>query len=251
MKQFILLAFLLIFISACSDKEKPEDPTESQIVTDSEIAEQITDEPKRPEQTFSEMLKAQTQDRDLVIHADDIVLGDPEAKVVVIEYFAMTCPHCHGFLKRTFPEIKRKYIDTKKIAYVLREFVGNKQDLYASTLARCQGTQESFLNFMEVLLSRQSNWAFNRKFEEVLTNIAALGGVSAEEYTACLANEQLSKTFIENTKVPLKFPSFVGTPTFFINGVHFTKPYTLQELSSAIDKALKESQTNAPDKNKD
>ena len=45
----------------------------------------------------------------------------------------------------------------------------------------------------------------------------------------------LSSVVLDNTKLPTKVPGFIGTPTFFINGKHFTKPYTLEELSKAIE----------------
>lgn len=239
MRQPLLLVFLFILLGSCSEKENSDDASKQPA---KELSEEKSEkeQAKKPEENFSEMLKTSDSRRDFTIQDDDMVIGNKEAKVVVIEYFAMTCPHCHGFLKRTFPSIKAKYIDTNKIAYVFREFVGNKQDLYASSLARCDGSTESYINFMEVLLSKQNNWAFTRKFDEVLTNIAALGGVSPEQYSACIADDKLNKVLIENTKLPMKVKGFVGTPAFFINGKHFTKPYTFQELSSAIDKALKE-----------
>lgn len=246
MKKLVLLIILSIFAHACSDSEKADqnadqnsDTTENQQLP--QVDENKTNASYESRQKFVDKIKSSTPTRDFFIQDDDIVIGNRDSNVVVVEYFAMTCPHCHGFLKRTFPKIKKKYIDTNKIAYVFREFVGNKQDLYASSLARCGKSVESYVNFMEVLLLQQNNWAFNRKFEEVLTNIGSLGGVSPEEFSACVADEEINKTLIENTKLPLEVPGFVGTPTFFINGKHFTKPYTFEELSSAIDKALKES----------
>jgi len=65
------------------------------------------------------------------IKEDDIVLGNTNSKVVVVEYFAPTCTHCVTARHKIFPVIKERYIDTGKIAYVMREFVGNKQDLEA------------------------------------------------------------------------------------------------------------------------
>lgn len=239
MKNPLILVLLVICIISCSDNND-SDQTHSQ-VSKPQIDEP-ENEPSAPK--FVDKLKASISKRDFTIQEDDIVLGNPQSNVVVIEYFAMTCPHCNGFLKRTFPRIKKKYIDTNKVAYVFREFVGNKQDLYASALARCGKSKESYINFMEVLLSRQGNWAFTRKFDEVLTNIASLGGISPEEYSACIADEQISKTLIENTALPAKNPKFVGTPAFFINGEYFTKSYTFEDLSAAIDKALKESNSS-------
>ena len=38
----------------------------------------------------------------------DMVMGDPNAPVTVIEYASMTCGHCAAFHTQTFPELKKK-----------------------------------------------------------------------------------------------------------------------------------------------
>src|SRR5262245_48266283 len=49
-------------------------------------------------------------------------LGKDDAKVTIVEYASMTCPHCAHFADTTFPELKKKYIDTGKVRFILREF---------------------------------------------------------------------------------------------------------------------------------
>ena len=100
----------------------------------------------------------------LNIKTDDIVLGNTNAKIVVVEYFAPTCSHCVNAHHKIFPVIKKQYIDTGKIAYVMREFVGNKQDLDASILARCDGSTKKYMQFKSLLLSKQQNWIFDKHY---------------------------------------------------------------------------------------
>ena len=56
------------------------------------------------------------------IPIEDEVMGDLNAKVAIIEYASMTCPHCKSFHERVLPTIKEKYIDTGKAKYILRPF---------------------------------------------------------------------------------------------------------------------------------
>jgi protein-disulfide isomerase len=91
---------------------------------------------------------------------------------------------------------------------------------------------------MDVVLQQQDNWAFSKNYREILTNIGQLGAVSAEQYASCLNNEEHIKSLLDNTRLASKMPHFIGTPSFFINGKHFTKPYTFEELSKEIDQAL-------------
>lgn len=48
------------------------------------------------------------------INNNDIVLGNKDAKVIVIEYSSPTCSYCRQYHLKVFSEIKCKYIDTKR-----------------------------------------------------------------------------------------------------------------------------------------
>lgn len=170
-----------------------------------------------------------------VAKISDIVLGNSDSEIVIVEYFSPTCLHCVNYHKRIFPEIKKKFIDTGRVQYIVREFIGNKQDLDATLLARCSGDQDSYFKFKDVILEKQDSWAYSKNYREILTNIGVVGGVSAEQYAMCLNDKSKIKDLIENTKLLAKEPRFIGTPAFFINGKQFTKQYTVEELAQAIN----------------
>ena len=52
----------------------------------------------------------------------EMALGDEKAPVTIIEYASMTCPHCATFHDTTYPELKKRYIDTGKVRFIFREF---------------------------------------------------------------------------------------------------------------------------------
>lgn len=172
----------------------------------------------------------------------DIILGNANAKVVLIEYFSPTCLHCVNYHKLIFPEIKHNFIDSGLIQYVIREFIGNKQDLDATILARCSNDIEDYLKFINIILENQENWVYNKNYQDILTNIGVMGGVSAKQYAMCLHNKEKIQSLIVQTKLIAEEPSFLGTPTFFINGKQCTTTHSIQELSHAINIALKENE---------
>jgi protein-disulfide isomerase len=171
----------------------------------------------------------------------DLILGDRDSKVVIIEYFALTCPHCAYFHKNVYPKLKEKYLDTKKIAFIQREFVASKPDLYAAILSRCAGNMRRGM-FYDVLLERQESWAFNRNFEEILTNIGQIGGVSPEQFKSCIQDEKLGNDIMVNTKLISRTPGFVGTPVFIINNRMHHGSFAFEELSRIIDNLLAENE---------
>ena len=244
-RKFSLLVLSLFLLIACNEAKEAETPAKDQIENYSKKLEDCKDDAtKKPEE---EKVKQQAEKvevekpkhvRGYDVEPDDMVLGNRNSKIVVVEYFSPTCPHCVTYHKRILPELKAKYIDTGKVAYVIREFIGNKQDLDATVLARCDGGLESYLNFIKVILEQQDNWAFGKNYREVLTNIGTLGGIGPEKYAKCLNDEAKIEILIDNTKLIAREPKFVGTPSFFINGKQFTKPYTFEELSQAIENVV-------------
>jgi len=227
MAQKILFLVVFAILSACSQEKSNEDPAQAQIA---EYTKELKDCDKDS--------KSNSHARGLSVAPGDIVFGDPKSKVVLVEYFSPTCPHCVHYHQKIFPEIREKYIDTNKISYVIREFIGTKQDLDAAILARCNGNADTYLKFLDVTLSQQNNWAFSKNYREILTNIGSLGGVTPENFSHCLNDQEKIKILMENTKLATSLPEFVGTPSFFINGKHFNQRYTFEELSKAIDKQL-------------
>ena len=54
----------------------------------------------------------------------------------------MTCPHCAHFHETTYPELKKRYIDTGKVRFIFREFPLDPLAAGASMLARCADKDE-------------------------------------------------------------------------------------------------------------
>ncbi|WP_342226451.1 DsbA family protein [Rickettsia endosymbiont of Urophora cardui] len=247
---FITLIFLLL-LSGCSEEkvveqESSESITPAQASTSDENNNQTTETttpavitPAVQEQ-IEQKPEVKTFKVTFKIDENDMVLGNKDSKIVLVEYFSPTCPHCAYYHSTIFPELKQKYIDTNKIAYVTREFIATKQDLDASILARCKGDINSFMLFHDIMLKQQDKWSVSNKYRELLTDIGQLGGVTPEEYKKCLSDDQITETLIANTNFITKAPKFIGTPSFFVNGVQ-TENYSINSISAAIDKAIEES----------
>ena len=268
---FIVLIFLL-FLSSCSE-EKAQDKNheekqiiEQETLQNNETSKETNQEAVNSENTAESIVPANDNNQTdevstpasqeqknpeikpvkvtFKVDNNDMVLGNKKSNVIVVEYFSPTCPHCAYYHQTIFPELKKKYIDTNKIAYVTREFIATKQDLDAAILARCKGDIDSFVQFHNIILKQQDKWAYSNKYRELLTDIGQLGGVSPEEYKQCLNSDKITETLIANTNFVAKAPKFIGTPSFFVNGVQ-TGNYSIDNISTAVDKALEEQKEKA------
>lgn len=172
------------------------------------------------------------------IFNNDMVIGNRDAKVIFIEYFAPTCAHCADYHLKIFPELKRKYIDTGKIAYVMRECVGNKQDFDASLLSRCKDDAESYQTLTSHLLHTQNDWTYSKDYRASLYKIAKDHGISDKQYDTCLGDDIKAKILFDQVKLLVADDDFIGTPSFYINGKLYKGEYSKDGLFEAIESEL-------------
>src|SRR5512134_4017532 len=88
----------------------------------------------------------------------EMALGRADAPVTIVQYASMTCPYCRQFHRDTFPVLKREYIDTGKVRYILRaEFPIGKQSGLATIALRCAPPEKYFVLYGK-LMEQQANW---------------------------------------------------------------------------------------------
>ncbi len=87
----------------------------------------------------------------------DRTLGNPNAKVVLIEYAAPSCPVCADFNAQTFPQLKANYIDTGKVFTSSASFPLRADDGAAEKIARCL-PEDKYFSFIDLLFRNQPKW---------------------------------------------------------------------------------------------
>jgi len=241
--RIIIALILSIIICSCSENN-PTQQNDKKATTNSQQKKNIEDKKSHTNKKPLEEEKQDIQTKNLLdkntfqIDTLDLVLGNREAEVILIEYSSPTCPHCSYFHKEVLPKLKEKYLDTGKIAYVLREFVTNKQDLDAAMLGRCYKNKEDPLKLLNLLYIQQDSWAFNKNYREILINLGGLAGVSREEYMKCMGRKEIVDFLLKHAKSISTYPGFIGTPAFFINGEMHKGVYSFEGLSKVIDQKL-------------
>ena len=165
------------------------------------------------------------------------VLGNPAAKVRVVEYLSYTCPHCAAFAEESAPVLRGQMVKSGRVRLELRNAVRDKLDLAAGALARCAG-KAGFFGATEAMLSSQSAW-LPRGLLFIQTNEGRLGlypeaarlrayadgagltammkarGVNDQAIDGCFAPDALAP-MLDMTKEA--WGKITGTPTFFVNG---------------------------------
>jgi protein-disulfide isomerase len=168
----------------------------------------------------------------------DIVLGSDKAPVTIIEYASMTCPHCAHFSENTFPELRKRYIDTGKVRFIFREFPLDPLAAAGFMLARCAG-KDKFMPVVETLFAKQREWMVDPPIPP-LREIAKQFGFTQQTFDDCLANQKVLDGIQDVRDRASGQLGVDSTPTFFVNGKKLKGDQSIDMLAKEIDPYLKE-----------
>ena len=165
----------------------------------------------------------------------EMALGDEKAPVTIIEYASMTCPHCADFHASTYPELKKRYIDTGKVRFIFREFPLDQLALAGFLLARCAGPDKYF-PMIDTLFQMQKEWVTQKPLPPLLA-IAKQAGLSEQQFNECLQNKTLIDGLEDVRQRGMKL-GVQSTPSFFIQGKP-ARVFTIDEFEKAIAPYIK------------
>lgn len=188
------------------------------------------------------------------------VLGNPKARVKLVEYLSLTCSHCAHFTAEAWAPLKTQYIAPGLVNLEIRHAIRDGYDLSASLLARCAGPG-AYFGATEAVLAAQPEWAARassfaesssdldgKPVGERLTAMAkgagldqlfAKRGLAAPRAAACLANKAEQDRLAAMAKEAWQERQIGGTPAFLINGEAQSGVFSWATLEPRLQAALK------------
>jgi protein-disulfide isomerase len=193
--------------------------------------------------------------------AGGFLMGNPNAKVKLIEIGALTCPHCRAFDEKGVPTLVDTYVKSGQVSWEFRSYLLHGLDVPANLIVRCNGAA-TFFPLMRAMYKDQLSW--EKKYQEVsddqlkaIQNLpqnqqfiamakiagfqdwAAARGVPVAKSTQCLTDQNALNQLVQMASdATTQFPSFQGTPTFIINGTMVENTATWDKLEPALKKAV-------------
>lgn len=169
----------------------------------------------------------------------DMVIGNENAKIDIVEYASYTCSHCATFHTNVYPKLKQDYIETGKVRFTYREVYFDKYGLWASMIARCAGP-EKFFGLTDLIYKSQDKWA--RAGEDTvivseLSKLAKVAGLNDERIKNCLEDTEKLRALVEWFKKNASKDEVNSTPSFLINGEKFSN-MSYEEFSAIIDSKI-------------
>jgi protein-disulfide isomerase len=148
--------------------------------------------------------------------ADAPALGRADAPVTLVEFSDFQCPFCGRFFATTFPALKRDYIDTGKLRYVLRDYPLDQlhpNARRAAEAAHCAGAQGKYWEMHDVLFHNQGALA-----PPQLAQYARAVGVDGAVFDQCVSSGQYAPE-IERGLTDGAAAGVQGTPGFVIGRI--------------------------------
>lgn len=204
------------------DKPAPFDPFNERADTAAPLREVIKDP------SLAEVMKSGP--------LSEMAMGRADAPVTIIKYMSLTCPFCRQFHQTVFPELKRQYIDTGKVRFILREFPIGFQSGMATIALRCV-TADKYFDLYGRYLTQQAKWVSQDVRKEPIYEVAKGVGLTREAFDACTGNRALIDG-LKWVKDRGRTLGIIGTPNFFVNGKLVKKVLSLAEIKAMVDPIL-------------
>lgn len=187
-------------------------------------------------------------------------IGNPNAKVKIVEYASLTCSHCGEFAEKGIPALKAKYIASGKASLEIRNFVRDPIDVTAALLSRCGGakpyfklTEQMFANqgvmfeqaqkMSEADQAKLGGMTPAQQFQALgqftgLTSFVAQRGIPAARANACLADKKALDQLVAMRNRAVNDYQLSGTPMFLLNGKKVDDAASWEQLEPKIKAAL-------------
>jgi protein-disulfide isomerase len=171
------------------------------------------------------------------LYPDDMYLGKADAKVTIIEYASLSCPHCAKFNAEVLPRVKSDYVDKGLVRWVYRDYPLNNPAYLAAVLAHC-GSPLRYFGLVDKLFRSQDYWAVQPQPIVALKQIGVNEGIDEKTYDACLADQKLKDKIISRLQEASTKYKVEATPSFLIGGKLYSGELPFDDIKKLIDDAL-------------
>lgn len=167
-------------------------------------------------------------------------MGNPDARVKLIEYASFTCSHCRDFHIASAPVLKDQLVRSGQVSWEYRPFILNGPDVIAALAAKCNGPQR-FFALADQLYRNHDQWVLpftkltqaqlaplqrlpqNQQFAAFseaggFNRWAALRGLPATRLNQCLSDSAATDRLQASAQAGQTEFGIAGTPTFILNG---------------------------------
>ena len=169
------------------------------------------------------------------LRASDQTFGNPNAKVVLLEYSDFQCPVCKQY-EPILEQAHREYASSTLFAYRYFPLSQHTYALLAARSAEAAGMQGKFWDMAHALFANQEIWSASADAKPFFNGYARDIGLNMQKFEQDVASAKVSDKVTLGLEAALH-DGIPGTPTFFLNGSQI-QFQSYEELKKILDGAL-------------
>ena len=168
----------------------------------------------------------------------DISEGSENAKVEILVYESLTCPHCATFHTKIYPDLKKNFIDKGLVKIKFKSFPLDIAALNASKIAHCKNDGKA--DILHFLFYNQNMWINGQTIEQINSNLQDILNKESFgiDFIKCINNTKIEDYILEERIESERKFEINSTPTLIINNKKFEEPLTYKNLKKAIEKLI-------------
>ena len=144
------------------------------------------------------------------------ILGNPDAKITIVEFGDYQCTFCYKFHDETMKKIDQAYIKAENVNFVYRDFpLNGPQSILASEASYCAQKQNKFWEYHDTLYN---NWGGENTgwiTKNVLIGFANDIKLDLDSFSQCLENSEFKQKVLDNEQFAREI-GIDATPSFLI-----------------------------------
>ena len=177
----------------------------------------------------------------MAIHDTDIIIGNPNAPITVMEFFSYECGFCKRFYEDSYQQVLASFVSQGQVRVIKREYLLNREtigrELLAGAGSQCFLDANQYEAFSTLMFDRQGFLGGNPA--EALVPLFVEAGMDEAQARTCMADDRNRTLVFMRAVQAQRRLGVTGTPTLFINGQRFQgDPSNFAQLSQALRAAL-------------
>lgn len=214
----LLIALIALFVipaqaAEFNDAQKKElgDIIRQYLLENPEVVRDAMQELERKQQEAEDSARTdtlKTMAAEIFRSKDDLIGGNPNGKVTMVEFFDYNCGYC----KRAFPDVMKMVDSDKDLKLVMKEFpILGPGSVYAARAALASRKQGKYWEYHMALMAHEG-----RIDEAVADQIAEAAGLDVKKLKADMEADEVNQVITRNMQLADSL-KIQGTPAFIID----------------------------------
>ena len=150
------------------------------------------------------------------LHYGSTILGNPDAKISIVEFGDYQCTFCYKFHKDTMKEIMEEYVKNGDVNFVYKDFpLNGPSSVIAAEASYCAQEQDKFWEYHDIIFKNWEGENTGWITRDKLSGFAKDLKLNLSEFNSCMNDSKFRQKVLNNEEFAAKI-NIDATPSFII-----------------------------------